>query len=79
MSLALVINSGQVERVGATTTPEPLLVRGGAGAGIDLDAAGTLELGVTTATAITIGSGGGGGVMTTIAGDLTVSGNEIVV
>ena len=79
MSLALVINSGQVERVGATVSPEPLLVRGGAGAGIDLDAGGTLEIGVATATAITIGSGGAGGVMTTVAGDLTVSGNEIIV
>jgi hypothetical protein len=79
MSLALVINSGQVERVGATTSPEPLTVRAGAGAGLDVSAAGTLEIGISTATAITIGSGGAGGVMTTVAGDLTVSGNEIVV
>ena len=79
MSLALVVNSGQVERVGATTSPEILEVRAGAGAGLDVVAAGVLEIGITTATSITIGSGGAGGVMTTVAGDLTVSGNEIVV
>jgi hypothetical protein len=92
MSQALVINSGRLERVGATTASEKLLLTAGTAGGLDIEAAGVLGLATGTPTAtsieigtggsglpITLGAGGGGGSMTTVAGDLTVSGNEIVV
>ncbi len=42
--------------------------------GLDAETTGTLAIGTANATAITIGSGGAGGVVTTVAGDLTVTG-----
>lgn len=92
MSEALVINSGQVERVGTTVANEKLIIGAGAAAGLDVASAGILALPGSSPTAtsveigasgaglpITLGAGGAGGSMTTVAGDLTVSGNEIVV
>ena len=92
MSQALVINSGRLERVGATTASEKLLLTLGTAGGLDVEAAGALGLATGTPTAtsveigsggaglpITLGAGGPGGSLTTVAGDLTVSGNEIVV
>jgi hypothetical protein len=93
MSQALVINNGRLERVGASTAAEKLLLTEGAAGGLDIESAGILAIGGTSATAtsvqigvngsgglpVTIGEGGIGGSLTTVAGDLTVSGNEIVV
>jgi hypothetical protein len=44
-----------------------------------IDRSGTISIGTASATGITIGSGGAGGVLTTIAGDLSVTGDETVV
>jgi hypothetical protein len=43
-----------------------------------IDRTGTISIGTSSATGITIGSGGAGGVLTTIAGDLSVTGNESI-
>ena len=64
MSEALVVNSGQMERVGASIANEPLLVVEGAAAGVDVIAGGALGLAADaapTATSVEIGSGGAGG------------------